>query len=136
MIRVSDLAKDRKTVEVAIDETGDLVVKATIRPSAYTLELAEQLKEAREQQGWLHEVHAMLAAMLVAWDLVDDEGTMYPIDLAHLKKLPAAFLVNVLDALIKASRTGVEAEDRKNSAGTSRAKAKRGRQRTGTTPSR
>lgn len=97
-VRLSHLARDKRTCTVAV---GDESVTVVYRPSAITPELEDQLREyAADQRGGAALV-ALLAQCLVEWDVLDDTGTPLQPTTENLRRLPIAFLGQVVQALME-----------------------------------
>lgn len=95
-MRLSDLAKDRRTVTVTVSGGS---VNVTYRPAGITPEVEDGLRAMIAEQRVGATLVAMLAGILVDWDLQDDDGAMYPIDADGLRRLPMQFLAAVAQAI-------------------------------------
>lgn len=73
---------------------------------------------------------AILAELLVAWEMIDDEGRELGTDYQTISQFPTEFLSNLLAAIGKDQKAA--REDRKNSGAGSGRKESSGRARTGT----
>lgn len=56
-------------------------------------------------QDW----NTALASVIKSWDLLNDDGTMFPLDPARFVELPIAFRRRVLDEIMGAMRPNTEA---------------------------
>ena len=117
-IRLIDLKKDRRTCIVTWEgETAEIVY----RPSAYTPETEDEMRQAFESGRPANGLAMILASTLVEWDILDEDGNKLPPTLELMRKLSNGFLVAVSNAIVEDQNT--EREDRKNSGGGSLHKA-------------
>ncbi len=127
-ITLDNLKQDRRTCTV---EYGGETASLTYRPSGYTPEVEDRFQTFIESSRSANGFAGFLANILVEWDVLDDNGKMFPITLEDLRTLPARFLTSVVNAITADMREERE-ENRKNSAaGLPRGASRVGR-RTGT----
>lgn len=95
-IRIANLGTDTRTVELSIDNE---VLRVVYRPSGVTPVTEDRLRAmAADQRGGASLV-VLLADVLVSWDLLDNDGTPYPITAESLSCLPTLFLARLTDAI-------------------------------------
>ena len=105
-MKVSDLAKKEKELVIRVGDGPTDLVHVVYRPGALTLEVSDQVKEIMET-GFEHEVAlAMLKAMVVKWDLEDEDEKELPVNEQTIKQVPLEFLGMIL--------RGIEADARPN----------------------
>ena len=95
-MRLSDLAKDRRTVTVTVNGG---TVSVTYRPGGITPQSEDALRELIAEQRAGASLVAMLSGILVEWDLQDDEGQPYPMDAESLRRLPTVFLSAIAEGI-------------------------------------
>ncbi len=103
-IKLADIKADRRQITVELDmgespETGEKVTEALVvvyRPSAYTANTELTLNSLRQSE-WKSEMGlAFLEALVVSWDLEQDDGEPYPITKESLAELPSTFIAMVM----------------------------------------
>jgi hypothetical protein len=102
-ISLSHMKNDKRTLTVHY--FGD-ECNVTYRPSALTPVTENALRDAEDNTTLID----TLAEMIVAWDVLDEEGKPLPIEADVLNQLPNAFLGHVLQAcredMLPKSRNG------------------------------
>lgn len=88
-------AKTRKTTATY---DGDEVA-LTYRPGAFTPRVEARLSEAQEEGRVSQEVAAVLADVLVSWDVLDEDGKPLKPTAELLMDFPIDFLVGVTEAI-------------------------------------
>lgn len=116
-IRFSDLEADQR--EIAVEFSGN-EVKLTYRPSAYTPILEEKMMQSLESKRPYNGMAQVIADVVVEWDVLEDDGEMYPLEYEELRTLPSQFLMAVIEAITE--DMSVSREELKNSDGGSQAK--------------
>ncbi len=95
-IRVADMARNERTMEVEfLDETA----RVTYRPLAYTPELEAALDEAGARASG--RIIKFLEAVLISWEVLDEDGQELPPTKEVMEKLPLDFLSAVSNAITK-----------------------------------
>jgi hypothetical protein len=94
-IRLSDLTKETRKVSVDVGASEPLEIE--YRTRAYTAELEDNITGAQERPATA--LAQMLKKLIVAWNLVDDDGKPYPLDDAHLSKLPVQVMIAIFQAI-------------------------------------
>ena len=56
-----------------------------------------------------HEYNVSLASLIKSWDLLEDDGSMFPLDAARFAELPIALRGQVFGAIMEHLRPNVEA---------------------------
>lgn len=102
-VRLSELARNRRTVEVPVGD-GDDVVKITYRPGGITPQTEERLHKAIDEQRGGAALVALFADCLIEWDIVDDDGQPLPVTEETLRHLPTVFLAQMAQAITEDMR--------------------------------
>ncbi len=90
-IKLSDLTKQTRILAVDVGAAEPLEVE--YRVQAYTPEIESEISRADQRPaGTLSRILSML---VVRWSLVDDDGSMFPLDEVHTAKLPLSFMLSV-----------------------------------------
>lgn len=97
MPKISHILKEEATVEVDLGDGETLNI--VFRPGVVTPEAHDATMDLVDQQRQPAAVAKSLAATLVKWDLLTDDGDPYPIDEKSLRSLPFGFLGKVFFAL-------------------------------------
>lgn len=128
-IRLADLENDERTCEVEYEgETGNI----TYRPSLYTPALEDEYQTSMETNRPTGAMCKMLAKILVAWEVLDEEGEPIAIEFEVLRQLPGRFITVMMNAITSDILASRDKEVRKNSGGGSRRRASRGKSLSGT----
>lgn len=99
-MKVSALALTERKVAVRVGPQPEDVVEVTYRPGALTLQVADDLREAQfNPLGDVEVVGHTLLTIIEKWDLMDDDGTPYPVSEESIKKLPIEFLGRIFNAI-------------------------------------
>jgi len=99
-IRLSDLTKETRKVSVNVGASEPLEVE--YRTRAYTAELEDSITSAQERPATA--LAQMLKKLIVAWNLVDDDGKPYPLDDVNLSKLPVQVMIAIFQAIAEDMR--------------------------------
>ena len=100
-MRLSHVTQDRRTLPIPVSgETLTIVY----RPSSLTPEQEDKLREQLADQRGGPALAALLAEMLVSWDLTDDSDTAYAVDEPTLRQLPTTFLATLATAITEDMR--------------------------------
>ena len=99
-IRLSDLTKETRKVSVNVGASEPLEIE--YRTRAYTPELEESIIGAQERPAAA--LAQVLGKLIVAWNLVDDDGKPYPLDDAHFDKLPVQVMIAIFQAIAEDMR--------------------------------
>jgi hypothetical protein len=92
-MKLSNLAPAVRHLEVRVGPGDEDVVKVGYRPGALTLEIADKLKELRDDpMADLKVAEVFLLPLLESWDLQDDDGNVLPVTRESFAKLPIEFL--------------------------------------------
>lgn len=95
-VRLSELRANVRTVAIPVD--GD-VLNVTYRPSGITPEVEDRLDEATSKQRIGESLMTLLAAALVSWDLLGDDGKPLPVTVETMRVLPLSFLAKLVQAV-------------------------------------
>lgn len=95
-MRLSQLLSEERTLPIEMD--GDILT-ITYNPSAYTAEAEDRYIGNRETQRNIGALAEALTALLISWDLTDDEGETVALDRDTLRTLPGKFLNDVMEAI-------------------------------------
>lgn len=94
-VRLSAMkAKITETHLMWDDERVDFAYK----PNEFTMELADEIAAKAEAED-LSSVAAMLAPIVVWWDVLDDEDERIPADADNMRRFPLNFLVRIMTAI-------------------------------------
>ena len=94
-VRLSAMkARVQETHLVWDDERVDFAYK----PNEFTLELADSMSEAAEAEN-LVMVSAMLAPILVWWDVLDDQDQRIEPTAEAMRAFPLNFLMRIMEAI-------------------------------------
>jgi hypothetical protein len=126
-ISLADISKQEREITFEFDGEQAAV---TYNLRAYTPELESWMQKVFTQEGPANSNAAILSRVLVAWDVLDENGEQFPTDKATLVRFPNEFLEALLNAITLDVRG--EREERKNSQGGSPQQAGKARARTGT----
>lgn len=95
-IKVSNIKGESRKVTVEWEgETAEV----SYRPSAVTVKALDAVQEHAEGDRGDRALVSMLEAVLVAWDVLGDDGEPIGTDADTLNGLPIAFLTTVLQAV-------------------------------------
>lgn len=97
MAKLASILKNDRDLTINLGDGEPLQV--TYQPGAVTPETEDAfMSKADSQRGGLA-LAQFLCSVLTAWDLVGDDGKVYPITEKGLRKLPIAFLGMVVTAI-------------------------------------
>lgn len=105
-LKLSHLAQARKTCAVPVSfedgegnpVTGELNV--AYNPRSITPEMEDKIQRALEEKRQLTWLAETLAALVIEWDLLDDEGRPMPASVEVMKGMPAAVLNDIFQAVM------------------------------------
>src|SRR5947209_8574250 len=98
MPSISAIRKPNKHVSVLFND-GAVVLDVEYNPSAFTPQLEEDIRNAEKAGDLSAPVLGMLLALIVGWDLTeDDDKTPVPVSVEVFKQTP----LDVLGAIIEA----------------------------------
>lgn len=97
MPRISSFKIDERTTQVSMGDDEPLSI--TYRPNTISTTFHDEVVDIAEKNRVGAAIVKMLAASLVRWDLLDNEGQPYPTTEAALRELPLAILIAVNDAI-------------------------------------
>jgi hypothetical protein len=106
-MKVSALKGKERTIPITVpgeDGDPDEIVHITYRPGAVDLEMSDKITEAVLNGVEADVALIMLEPMLVSWELTDDDGLPWPVDVEHLRKTPLQFIGLILEAIQEDSR--------------------------------
>lgn len=98
-MQLSDIVSDQRKIVAHLSQ-GDLNI--TYRPSGYTAEVESQVMDGLSARP-VGTLCTILAPMLIDWDLMDGENG-FPVREDALGRLPAGFLIAVLQAIMEDMR--------------------------------
>lgn len=90
-IRLSDLKAATKTITIPVPGTDDTLT-ITYRLGEMTPERVDRLDELMEQPHTTSELWAMTLAIIVSWDLLDDEDQPIPVTPEAIASVPSPVL--------------------------------------------
>lgn len=99
MPRLDDLIPQR-TATIGTPGGGALTV--TVRPSAYTIDREVEVQAAiaaGDSDVTADGLCSLIAAVVAAWDLTDNDGAPWPLDRASLRRLPPQMLMWVMEGI-------------------------------------
>lgn len=94
-VRLSEM-KARVT-ETSLEWDGEVVAFA-YKPNEFTMELADDISAAAESED-MSAVSAMLAPIVVWWDVLDDNDERIPPTADHMRAFPLNFLVRIMKSI-------------------------------------
>ncbi len=100
-VRIGNLVRDRRTVTIPID---DETITITYRPGGFTPDTEDRLREYADDQRGGAALVAMLADVLVEWDVLDDDGKPLRPTAENLRRLPTMFLGQVAQVIAEDMR--------------------------------
>ena len=92
-------AMKAKVQESHLDWDGERVDFA-YKPNEFTMELADEIQVAAEKEN-LSLVSAMLAPIIVWWDVLDDNDERIEPVAENMKRFPLNFLLRIMEAITK-----------------------------------
>lgn len=92
-------AMKAKITESFLEWDGERVDFA-YKPNEFTMELADEIAVQAEQEN-LSMVAAMLAPIVVWWDVLDDEDERIPATAENMRRFPLNFLLRIMEAITK-----------------------------------
>lgn len=98
-ITLSQIISERRPKVVRY---GDHEVNIVYNPAVLTLEMAESPAATSNASAMVD----MLAAILVEWDLTEDDGTVIPTTRESMAKIPLVFLARVLETITSDDHAG------------------------------
>lgn len=102
-IRLTDLVNQRRTITTSFEVNGQKeTFDVTYDPGWYSVEREEELKAmAEDKTVWAAERRARrLSELLIAWEVLQDDGTPYPTDYEALRSIDSnGFLAAVEKAI-------------------------------------
>lgn len=90
-------AMKAKVTETSLEWDGETVAFA-YKPNEFTMEMADQIAAAADDEN-LSAVSALLAPMLVWWDVLDDEDNRIDPTAENMRAFPLNFLLSIMDAM-------------------------------------
>lgn len=99
-IKLSDLTKQTRTIQVDIGASEPLEVEYRIQ--AYTPEIESEIANAEQRPAAT--LSRILSMLVVCWSLVDDNGSMYPLDEEYTVKLPLSLMLSVFSKIAEDMR--------------------------------
>lgn len=90
-------AMKAKVTETTLDWDGESVDFA-YKPNEFTMELADQIEKEAEDEN-LSMVAAMLAPLIIWWDVLDDEDERIPPSPENMRRFPLPFLLKIMEAI-------------------------------------
>lgn len=98
-MQLSKITAQRETLAIPI---GEDKLNIVYKPQAVTLELVDRKEQAISQPG--ETLARLLVDLVDSWDLFDDAGQVYPLEVAAVRLLPIDFVNVILEAILKESR--------------------------------
>jgi hypothetical protein len=98
-MQLSKITSQRETLAIPF---GDEKLNIVYKPQAVTLELVDRKEQAMINPG--ETLARLLVDLVESWDLVDDAGQVYPLELAAVRLLPIDFVNAILEMILKESR--------------------------------
>lgn len=104
-VKLSRITGELRTVTIPFGDDGDLNV--TFRPGGITPSREEELVVEESQGRGVRAAVGLLCEVVSSWDLLDDTGTPYPLDVDLLMRtLPSDVFVMILRAIKEAGSPG------------------------------
>jgi hypothetical protein len=91
-IKVSQLNAPKRMVEVTF---GEEKMNVTYRPSCVTPQFLDDLQQPKQGEA----ITDAVQALVVEWDLLNEQGRKLPPTSAVIRKLPLSFLMAVIKAI-------------------------------------
>lgn len=92
-------AMKAKITESFLEWDGERVDFA-YKPNEFTMELADQIAAEAEKEN-LSMVAAMLAPIVVWWDVLDDDDQRITPNAENMRRFPLNFLLKIMEAITK-----------------------------------
>lgn len=99
-ITLSELT--RKTRKITVDIGASEPLEVEYRIQAYTPEVESVILNVGERPAMA--LAEVLKRLVVSWNLVDDNGEMYPLDNDHLHKMPLQIMMSIFQAIAEDMR--------------------------------
>lgn len=99
-ITLSELTK--KTRKITVDIGANEPLEVEYRIQAYTPEIESVVLSVGERPAMA--LAEVLKRLVVSWNLVDDNGKMYPLDDEHLNKMPLQIMMAIFQAIAEDMR--------------------------------
>lgn len=90
-------AMKAKVKESHLDWDGERVDFA-YKPNEFTMELADEIQAAADDEN-LTMVSAMLAPIIVWWDVLDDDDQRIEASADNMRRFPLNFLLRIMSAI-------------------------------------
>lgn len=90
-------AMKAKITETNLEWDGE-VVDFAYKPNEFTMELADEIAAAAEAEN-MNAVSAMLAPIIVWWDVLDDQDQRIEPTTENMRQFPLNFLVKIMGAI-------------------------------------
>lgn len=94
-VTFADLLANRRTVQV---EWLANTITVTYQPAAYTIGLAERVFSTPYVE--------LIPALVVEWDLTDDDGVMVPVTAENVERLPTRLSKEIVLEIVKDNNQG------------------------------
>lgn len=93
-MKLSELFAETKVLVVAV---GGGELNVTYRPDAITPETLDRMSNAASAPG--EAIVSTVVELVASWDLTDDDGSIYPLTVKDVRRLPLSFLSTVIKAI-------------------------------------
>lgn len=97
-IRLSDLAAQRRDLDVEFD--GE-VVKVVYQPGKMTMQMQQRANQAMQMpaEEGNRELAQILSDLVIAWDVLEDEGKALPVNPETVSMMPLRFVTVLTRAI-------------------------------------
>lgn len=104
-VRLSQIKGETRTVRIDFGDEGDLNI--TFRPGGITPAREEELQVEEAEGRGLRALIGLLCEVIVEWDLLDENGAPFPLDVeALMQSIPADLFQQVFLAIGEAAAPG------------------------------
>ena len=95
-MQLAQILGEQRTVTIPF---GDDLLNVVYAPDQFTPELEERYMSMVQTQRSGMALAQIICGLVKKWDLVDNGGNVYPLEVQALSKMPVTFLNSVVDAL-------------------------------------
>lgn len=106
-VQFSQIASKHASVTITGGTLGDESITVVYYPGRLTDNLLASMQQLQVLEtgnmaglSGLFSLNDVLCELIVSWDVLDSDGSMYPLDPKRLKELPVPFKAEVLYALV------------------------------------
>lgn len=101
-LTLAKIAANTATVTLAVGEDTATIVYFPGRVTEKAIAVLNSFSSMDETnlQAGFRAFNAELVKLIQSWDVLEDDGTMFPLDADRLSELPVTFRVQVLSAIL------------------------------------